>query len=99
MIAEHTNDYLTEEKKLLNPLDSDPLVKLKSREIDLKAEEEMRKREEAENKANMDALRLMQSREIAEEKLEQDDEHAKMRASISLAKDGIKQMKAVIKDS
>ena len=30
---------------------------------------------------------------------EQDDEHAKLRASISLAKDGIKQMKAVVKDS
>jgi hypothetical protein len=59
----------------------------------------MRKREEAETKANMDALRLLQSREIASEKLEQDDEHAKLRASISLAKDGIKQMKAVVKDS
>ncbi len=99
LIAEHTNDYLEEEKKVLNPLDSDPLVKLKSREIDLRAEEEMRKREEAETKANMDALRLLQSREIASEKLEQDDEHAKLRASISLAKDGIKQMKAVVKDS
>ena len=86
-------------RKVLNPLDSDPLVKLKSREIDLRAEEEMRKREEAETKANMDALRLLQSREIASEKLEQDDEHAKLRASISLAKDGIKQMKAVVKDS
>ena len=84
---------------MLNPLDSDSLVKLKSREIDLRAEEEMRKREEAETKANMDALRLLQSREIASEKLEQDDEHAKLRASISLAKDGIKQMKAVVKDS
>ena len=51
LIAEHTNDYLEEEKKVLNPLDSDPLVKLKSREIDLRAEEEMRKREEAETKA------------------------------------------------
>ena len=29
-------------------------------------------------------------------KLEQDDEHAKLRASVSLAKDGIKQMKATI---
>ena len=46
----------------------------------------------------MDALRLVSNREIAEDKLEQDDDHAKMRASISLAKDGIKQMKATIKE-
>ena len=41
---------------------------------------------------------MLQSRQIAEDKLEQEDDHAKMRASVSLAKDGIKQMQATIKD-
>jgi hypothetical protein len=45
----------------------------------------------------MDALKMLQNRQIAEDKLEQDDEHAKLRASVSLAKDGIKQMQATIK--
>ena len=48
------------------------------------------------NKANMDMMRMMQNKEIAEDKLEQNDEHAKLRASVSLAKDGIKQMKATV---
>jgi hypothetical protein len=44
----------------------------------------------------MDALRLVSNRQIAEDKLQQDDNHAKLRASVSLAKDGIKQMKATM---
>jgi len=98
LIAEIMAEYLEEEKKVLNQIDNDPLLKLKSEELQLKAKEEDRKREEGETKAEMDALRLVSNREIAEDKLEQDDDHAKMRASISLAKDGIKQMKATIKE-
>jgi len=98
LIAEIMAEYLEEEKKVLNQIDNDPLLKLKSDELQLKAKEEDRKREEGETKAEMDALRLVSNREIAEDKLEQDDDHAKMRASISLAKDGIKQMKATIKE-
>jgi len=98
LIAEIMAEYLEEEKKVLNQIDNDPLLKLKSDELQLKAKEEERKREEGETKAEMDALRLVSNREIAEDKLEQDDDHAKMRASISLAKDGIKQMKATIKE-
>ncbi len=37
-------------------------------------------------------------RELAEDKLEQNDNHAKLRASVSLAKDGIKNMQATIKE-
>ena len=40
----------------------------------------------------------MQAKEISEDKLQQDDEHAKLRASVSLAKDGIKNMQATIKE-
>jgi len=98
LIAEIMAEYLEEEKKVLNQIDNDPLLKLKSDELQLKAKEEDRKREEGETKAEMDALRLVSNREIAEDKLEQDDNHAKMRASISLAKDGIKQMQAVVKE-
>ncbi|HBY88116.1 MAG TPA: hypothetical protein DEO86_19860, partial [Colwellia sp.] len=98
LIAEIMAEYLEEEKKVLNQIDNDPLLKLKSDELQLKAKEEERKREEGENKAEMDALRIVSSREIAEDKLEQDDDHAKMRASVALAKDGIKQMKATIKE-
>ena len=98
LIAETMAEYLEEEKKVLNQIDNDPLLRLKSDEIQLKAKEEERKREEGETKAEMDALKMLQNRQIAEDKLEQDDEHAKLRASVSLAKDGIKQMQATIKE-
>ena len=96
LIAETLAEYQAEEEKLFNEVGDDPLIKLKSREVDLKAKEEMRKEEEGKQKANMDKLRLIQNRKIAEDKLEQDDAHAKLRASVSLAKDGIKQMQATV---
>ena len=40
---------------------------------------------------------MMQNRERAEEKIEQNDNNAKIRASVELAKDGIKNMQATIK--
>jgi hypothetical protein len=40
---------------------------------------------------------MLQNRELAEEKMEQNDDHQKLRASVSLAKDGIKNMQATIK--
>jgi len=99
LIAEIMSEYLEEEKKVLNQIDNDPLLKLKNEEVQLKAKEEERKREEGEQKAQMDALKIVSNRQTAQEKLQQDDDHAKLRASVSLAKDGIKQMKSTIKES
>ena len=97
LIAEHTNDYLEEEKKILNQIDNDPLLRLKSDEVQIKAQEEQRKDKEGEEKANMDTLKLLQGKTEFDQKLDQDDEHAKLRAAVSLAKDGIKSMDATIK--
>ena len=98
LIAQHTTEYAEEEKKVLNQIDSDPLLRLKSDEVQIKAQEEQRKEKEGEEKANMDTLKLLQGKTEFDQKLEQDDEHAKLRASVSLAKDGIKQMQATIKE-
>jgi hypothetical protein len=95
-IAEFTDDYSEAEKEVLNQVENDPLLKLKDRELDLKAREEQARQEEAEDKLNLERAKMMQAKEIAEDKLEQNDDHAKMRASVSLAKDGIKQMKSTI---
>ena len=43
-------------------------------------------------------MKLMQNKDLANEKLEQDDKHAKLRASVSLAKQGINEMKATVKE-
>jgi len=73
-------------------------LQLKADELQLKAREEARKKEESEDKLAMENLKLLQAKEISEDKLQQDDEHAKLRASVSLAKDGIKNMQATIKE-
>jgi len=99
LIAEFTEDYVKAEKEVLNQIDNDPVLKLKDRDLDLKAREEQRKEEEGQQKANMDMMKLMQNKDIAEDKLEQDDKHAKLRASISLAKQGINNMQAIVKET
>ena len=99
LIADFTDDYVKAEKEVLNQVENDPVLKLKDRDLDLKAREEQRKEEEGQQKANMDRMKLMQSRDIADEKLEQDDKHAKLRASVSLAKQGINEMQAIVKET
>ena len=97
LIAQHMTEYAEEEKKVLNQLDSDPLIKLKADEVQIKAQEEQRKEKYDEERANLDTLKLLQGKTEFDQKLDQDDEHAKLRAAVSLAKDGIKEMNATIK--
>jgi len=99
LIAEFSDDFAEAEKEVLNQVENDPLLKLKDRELDLKAREEQARQEEAEEKINLERAKMMQSKELAEDKMEQNDEHQKLRASVSLAKDGIKNMQATIKQS
>ncbi len=97
LISEFMAEYAVAEKEVLNTIENDPLLKLKDRELDLKARENQRKEEEDENKLNLERAKMLQNRELAEEKMEQNDDHQKLRASVSLAKDGIKNMQATIK--
>ncbi len=98
LISEFMEDYAKAEKEVLNNIENDPLLKLKDRELDLKARDNMRKEEEGEDKLNLEKMKMLQSRELAEEKMEENDKHQKLRASVSLAKDGIKNMQATIKE-
>ena len=98
LISETMAEYLEEEKKVLNQLDNDPLLRLKADEVQLRAQENERKKKEDEDQLNLDKARLLQARELAEDKMELNDKHQKLRASVSLAKDGIKDMTAVVKE-
>ena len=95
LIADMTKDFMQEEKKIADDMNKDPLIKLKAREVDLKAKEEARKEREGEEKSELDRLRLISNRQLAEDKLEQSDEHQKLRAGVSLAKSGIQKMTMV----
>ena len=93
LVAEMTEEFAKEENKITSQFDSDPLLKLKSREVDLRAMENDRKRKEDENRLALDKAKAMMDQGIAEEKLEQNEDLAKLRAGVSLAKQGIQQAK------
>ena len=86
LIAEMTEDFMKEEKKITSQFDSDPLLKLKAREVDLRAMENERRRDADQNKAELDRAKLVQARDIVDEKMEQNEKLAKLRAGVSLAK-------------
>ena len=88
LVAEMTAEFAKEENKITSQFDSDPLLKLKSREVDLRAMENERKAKESEERINLDKAKAMMDKEFKEEKLEQNEELAKLRAGVSLAKSG-----------
>ena len=93
LVAEMTSDFMKEENKITSQFDSDPLLKLKSREVDLRAMENEQKRKEAEDRINLDKMKALMNQQNNENKLEQTEDLAKLRAGVSLAKQGVQQMK------
>jgi len=99
LIAEMTEEFMKEEKKITSQFDSDPLLKLKSREVDLRAMENERKKDYDNAQIDIAKSRLMQQGDIAEDKLEQNEDLAKLRAGVSLAKQGVQQAQVMIDDN
>ena len=86
LIAESMADFMKEEKEITSQFDSDPLLKLKSREVDLRAMENQRKAEADEEKFNIDRAKLVQAKEISDDKLEQNEDLAELRSQTSIVK-------------
>ena len=99
LIAELTGDFAKEEKEITSQFDADPLLKLKSREVDLRAMENQRKKDADQANQDLNRAKLMQAGEIAENKLEQNEDLAKLRAGVSLAKTGVQQAQVMIDDN
>ena len=98
LIAEMTDDFMKEENKITSQFDSDQLLKLKAREVDLRAMENERKKEYDKAQVELNRAKLMQSRELAEDKMDQNEELAKLRAGVSLAGKGISQANIMMDD-
>jgi hypothetical protein len=99
LIAEMTEEYMKEEKEITSQFDNDPLLKLKSREVDLRAMENERKKNADKVDEDLARAKLMQAQEISEDKLDQNEDLAKLRAGVSLAKSGIDQAAVVMDDN
>ena len=98
LIAEMTKDFMEEERKINSAEDVDPLVKLKSREIELRAMENERKKDEGEQKLEIERAKLVQDQVTHDEKMEQNEDLAGLRAGVSLAKAGVSKMKVMTKN-
>jgi len=86
LIAEMTADYAKEEDKISSEVGGDPLLKLKSRELDLKAKADQDKNANNEARLDLDTMRAMMNDQQHDEKLEQNEELAGLRAGVSIAK-------------
>ena len=86
LIADMMEEFMKEEKKITSQFDNDPIAKLRSRELDLQAQENARKKQEGEERLNLDKMRAMMNQENQDEKLDQNEELAKLRANTSIEK-------------
>ena len=86
LIADMTEEFMKEEKQITSQFDHDPLLKLKQREVDLKAMEEERKMKEDEARLELDRAKMVQAKDLTEQKMEQNEDLAKLRADTSIEK-------------
>jgi hypothetical protein len=86
LIAEMMIDYAKEEDKISSEVGGDPLLKLKSRELDLKARADQDRSVNQEARLDLDTMKAMMNDQNQDEKLQQNEELAGLRAGVSLAK-------------
>jgi hypothetical protein len=86
LIAEMMDEFMKEEQRITSQFDNDPIAKLKSRELDLQDQENARKTKEGQEKINLDKMRAMMNQMNTQEKLQQNEDLAELRAATSIAK-------------
>ena len=86
LIADMTEDFMKEEKQITSQFDHDPLLKLKQREVDLKAMDAERKMKEDEARINLDRAKMVQAKDLNDRKLEQNEDLANLRADTAIEK-------------
>jgi hypothetical protein len=86
LIAEMMEEFMNEEKKITSQFDHDPIAKLRSRELDLRAQENFRKKQYDSERISLDRMKAMMNQQTQDEKLDQNEKLAKLRADTSIEK-------------
>jgi len=86
LIAEMVKDYMQEEEKIISELGGDPLLKLKSRELDIKARQNEDRKAFDDSRISLDTMKAMQNQSQFEDSQAQSEELADLRADTSLTK-------------
>ena len=86
LIAEMMDEYIKEEQKINGNFGNDPIAQLKARELDIRAQENERRKETDEERINLDKMKAMMNQMTDQQKLQQNQELALLRADTSLEK-------------
>ena len=86
LVAEMMEEFMKEEKKVTSQFDHDPIAKLRSRELDIRAMDNEAKRREAEKRLNLENMKALMNQDIQETKIDQNEELAELRADTSIEK-------------
>jgi hypothetical protein len=86
LIAEMMEEFMKEEQKITSQFDNDPIAKLRARELDLRAQENARKEKEFQDRIDLDKMKAMMNQSNQEDKLDQNEELANLRADTSIEK-------------
>jgi hypothetical protein len=86
LISDAMEEFLKEEQQISSQFGNDPIAMLRSRELDLKAQENARKEQESKDRINLDKMKAMMNQSTQDEKLQQNEDLAKMRANTSIEK-------------
>ena len=98
LIAEMMREFRQEEQEIMGGFGNDPVAQLKARELDLRALNESVKREQDQEKINLNRSKQLMGQEQFDEKLEQNEELANLRASTSLTKQAMSQTAKIQND-
>jgi hypothetical protein len=86
LISEMMEEYMKEETQITSKFGNDPIAMLRARELDLQAQENSRKKQEGEERINLDRMKAMMNKDTQEEKLEQNEKLANLRSDTSIEK-------------
>src|SRR6056300_1517209 len=86
LISEMMEEFMKEEKEITSQFDNDPIAKLRARELDLRAQENYRKEQESKERLNLDKMKSMMNQTTDQQKLDQNEELANLRADTSIQK-------------
>ncbi len=86
LIAEMMEEFLKEEREVTSGFGNDPIAQLRARELDLRAADNERKKVEGQERINLDRMKAMMNQREHDEKLEQNEDLAKLRANTSIEK-------------
>ena len=86
LIADMTGEFLKEEKEITDQMENDPLTKIKQRELDLRAQENQRRKDYEEARIQIDRTKAVMNQASDDDRLAQNEKLAKLRAQTSLEK-------------